>query len=260
MTADEEYQRSRLDVARKTGLDEIARSPLHYWTWVHVGKKETPTLAFGKALHCAVLEPEVFAKRYVVAQDFVDCRYKANKEAKEQWAATVEGKIILDADDGETITAMTDAVRKHPKASMLRRGVAEMPLEWTDLDTGVKCKCKPDYYRKSLALAVDLKTTEDASPEAFARSVATYRYHVQAAFYREGLRANEFPCDHFVFVCVEKRAPYAVGIYELDDDAIEAGRRAAAANLQTLAECLATDTWPGYDHHIVKLSLPKWAA
>lgn len=260
MTTEEGYQRRRLDVARKSGLDEITRSPLHYWTWVHVGKQETAALHFGKALHCAVLEPNIFDDRYAIAQDFGDCRYKANKEAKEAWAATVEGKAIIDADDGERIQAMVSAVRAHPKSAMLRRGVAETPLQWTDVDTGVKCKCMPDYYRKSLALAVDLKTTEDASPEAFARSVATYRYHVQAAFYMDGLRANELPCDHFVFVCVEKKPPYAVSVFELDEDAIEAGRRAAAANLQTLAECLATDTWPGYDQRIVKLSLPKWAA
>jgi exodeoxyribonuclease VIII len=105
----------------------------------------------------------------------------------------------------------------------------------------------------------DLKTTEDASPAAFARSVATYRYHVQAAFYLDGLRACDAQIDAFAFVAVEKTPPYLVAVYSADEICLARGREEYRADLLTFAECLRTDCWPGYPPFVQPLSLPAWA-
>jgi hypothetical protein len=155
---------------------------------------------------------------------------------------------------------MRASVAAHPIAGkMLRGGVAEVTLRWDDDDTGIKCKARADYYVEARAACFDLKTTEDARPDSFARSVAKYRYHVQHAFYASGFAAIGKPLRHFVFVAIEKKPPYAIGLYVLDADAIERGDRDARANLTTLADCIERGEFPAYSPSIETLSLPRWA-
>ena len=101
---------------------------------------------------------------------------------------------------------------------------------------------------------MDLKTTTDASPKGFAKSVASFRYHVQAAHY---LAAGLF--DKFIFIAVEKEAPYAVACYELDADALTEGQRLRGRDLQRIANCRAMAAWPGYGDELQTISLPGWA-
>jgi exodeoxyribonuclease VIII len=101
---------------------------------------------------------------------------------------------------------------------------------------------------------VDLKTTTDASPKGFAKSVAQWRYHIQQNHYLAGTFA-----ERFVFIAVEKTYPYAVGVYELDETAALHGEAERRNNLQTIADCRAIAEWPGYGNTIQPLSLPNWA-
>jgi exodeoxyribonuclease VIII len=137
---------------------------------------------------------------------------------------------------------------------LLADGKAEQSFWWTDTATGMRCKCRPDWYYGSTV--VDIKTTTDASPQAFARSVATFAYHVQAAHYLEGLSDR---CQRFVFVAVEKTHPHAVAVYELDADALALGRTTRDNALDVIAGCQAAGVWPGYSDTVQTLSLPKWA-
>jgi len=105
---------------------------------------------------------------------------------------------------------------------------------------------------------VDLKTTEDASP-GFRKSIANFRYHVQAAWYLDGVeRATGRRPEQFLFVCVEKRAPYACAVYAADAEMIEAGAKQTRMDLDKLAECKASNSWPGYSNQIETISLPAW--
>jgi exodeoxyribonuclease VIII len=107
---------------------------------------------------------------------------------------------------------------------------------------------------------VDLKTCEDASPVGFARSVAKFRYHVQAAFYQQGLNEHNITgFEKFIFIAVEKSAPFNIGIYKLDYEAIEQGELEIARNLETYRICKETNRWGGYATEVQKLSLPKYA-
>jgi exodeoxyribonuclease VIII len=137
------------------------------------------------------------------------------------------------------------------------QGKAETTHMWTDATTGVECKCRPDWLTSNLI--VDLKTTEDASPRGFQRSVANYRYHVQAAWYLDGIEAvTGTRPDQFIFICVEKKPPYAVGVYAADAEMIQIGAETAARDLEVYATCKAADAWPSYSDQIEPLSLPAW--
>ncbi len=154
---------------------------------------------------------------------------------------------------------MARAVWAHPLAGkMLREGGPELTMKWTDPETGLICKGRADYFDPSVAMAIDVKSTEDASPHGFARSVANYGYHRQNAFYDDGFEACGAPLEHFVFIAVEKRAPYLVGLYNLDEADVSLGREWTRRNLDRLAECVERGDYPGYSQEIETLSLPRW--
>jgi hypothetical protein len=244
-----------------TGLKILSqKSPAHYRAHVESPKEPTPAMLLGQAVHCAVLEPVLFAATYAVAPK-VDKRTKLGKETFAVFESENRGKIILDAEDAEQVKAIQEAVRSHPQASqILKGGVAENSAFWTDPTTGALCKVRPDYLRVNDGLIVDLKTTEDASPRGFERSIMQYMYHVQTAFYCEGLtQVTGKPFTEFVHIVVEKQAPYAVALYVLDDASIEKAREQMQDGLRKYAECLKTNQWPGYDSEIQPMSLPSWA-
>ena len=99
-----------------------------------------------------------------------------------------------------------------------------MTLRWRDPETGIECKGRIDYYVPARRCAVDVKTTEDARIDAFRRTVGRYGYHRQDAMYRDGLAVVGEAIEHFVFLAVEKTAPYGIGIFSLDIGSVAKGR------------------------------------
>lgn len=181
----------------------------------------------------------------------------------EEWQQNNPGRIVLSPEVWDQLHAMRDAVHNHPAAHALLTGVpgeAEKSVYWNDPTTGVLCRCRPDWWRDDDVL-VDLKTTDDASPEGFAKSMANWRYDVQAPYYMDGVKLSTGRnVKAFVFVAVEKKPPYAVGVYVLDSDSLELGRAQYQHDLRVYAECLANDKWPGYGDKIQTINMPAWHA
>jgi exodeoxyribonuclease VIII len=252
-------------VISKSHLDLVARSPLHYWARYvdpkRVEPEPTAAMLLGTAVHTLVLETDQFAERYVAAPEGIDRRYKAGKELFAEWEAQAAGRTVLTKADADLIQAMGRAVHGHPAAAYLLGlpGKAETTHMWTDEATGLECKCRPDWLVDDGSMIVDLKTTEDASPTGFAKSIANFRYHVQASWYLDGLeRATGRRPEQFIFICVEKKAPHAVAVYAADAEMVAAGQVTAARDMLLLAECRDADYWPAYSDQIETISLPPW--
>jgi hypothetical protein len=234
-------------------LKAVMQSPYHYWArFVDPNRKPvepTAAMKLGSLAHCAILEPDELLQRYGV------CGARNTKAGKEQAAAMeAEGIEAVTSGDMALALSMAAAVRNHTAAAaLLKHGKAEQSFWWTDTATSMRCKCRPDWYYGSTV--VDIKTTTDASPQAFARSVATFAYHVQAAHYLAGLHGAE----RFVFVAVEKTYPHAVAVYELDAAALALGRTTRDNAMDVIAGCQAAGVWPGYSDTVQTLSLPRWA-
>lgn len=184
-------------------------------------------------------------------------------DVKAEWEKVNEHRTILNPEQWKTIHAMRDALMAHPAANALLTGIpgkAEKSVYWIDATTGVLCRCRPDWWRDD-NLIVDLKTTEDASPEGFARSIAKFRYDVQDAFYTDGVQqATGNRPKAFVFIAVEKKPPYGVGVYVLDSETKDLGRAQYQHDLRVYSECVRSGEWPGYGDKIQTISLPAWHA
>ena len=236
-------------------LKEIGRSPFHYWSR-YLDPSRTPAIAtsamkLGSLTHCCVLEPDQVSARYGITPDR---RSNAGKAlAAEMEASGIEA---VTAQEMEQALAMAASVRSNSTAALLlSNGQAEQSFWWDDIATGMRCKCRPDWLSADGETIVDLKTCQDASAAGFAKAVAAFQYQLQAAHYLCGTLAKRF-----IFVAVEKSAPYAVGVYELDAEAMVHGSVLRHNALQRIQDCRAINEWPGYtDGSIQTLQLPGWA-
>jgi exodeoxyribonuclease VIII len=247
----------------KSGLDLFSKSPKHYWAkYLDPNREpEQPTKALiqGNAVHVAILEPEKFQGEFAVMPAF-NGRTNDGKEKKEIWLASNEGKTIIDMDTYELCMRLRDSVFAHPAAAaLLKSGRAEETIRFTDPDTGAPCKCRPDWVTPD-GIIVDLKTTEDASAEGFGRSSVKYRYHVQSAFYTDGFTVDRnYAPEAFIFIAIEKTAPFQVAVYHADDATLQLGRDTYIPELHRYVACRNTNLWPGYGDEIQRLTLPAWA-
>lgn len=240
----------------KSTLWEMRKSPLHYWHLMHdTPRKDTPAMAFGRAVHSAILTPTAYKRDYAVMPENIDRRTKAGREAYEVFCKEAEGKEILSSDDAQTIKAMVSAFRKNPAAVKLIKGTRrEKAMFWKDSESGVDCKGRIDAFGPDIV--VDYKTTTDAGTEAFKREAIRYGYDLQAAMYLEGIRANGFQPKEFIFIAQEKAAPYLINIIRAGDAFIDRGMWIMRDLLAKYKECRDTDTWPGYGEN--ELILNEW--
>lgn len=259
----EEYHRNI--AIGHSSLLKLMRSPAHYFNYMTSPREPTPAMPLGSAFHTALLEPEVFKERYVVAPKF-DRRTKDGKAQAEAWEAVNADKTSLTPGDMESVEKMISSVQAHGGARLLlANGLAEMSGFWTDHETGIACKFRPDFMatRDELITAlIDIKTCIDASREGFAKSIATFGYDVQAAYYTDGLEKLTGKRVGFFFVAVEKDAPHATAVYEASPEMIEVGRAKYRASLELLQWCRKKSRYPSYqpDGEIEKIDLPRWAS
>jgi hypothetical protein len=232
------------------------------YQWARTHPTHSDAFDFGHAAHAKVLG----AGAEIVAVDADDWRSKAAREAKDQ--ARAEGKAPLLAKDVAVVEAMAEALHAHPIASALLdpdHGKPEQSLFVQDEDSGgvwlrAMLDWLPDPGRGRM-IVPDYKSTPDlGDPESFQRPMANYRYHGQAAWYLDMVRALGLADEDaaFVFIVQSKQAPYLVSVIEPDAEALEIGRAENRAAINLFAKCTSNNQWPGYDEGVVPASLPGW--
>lgn len=222
------------------------------------------TLILGTGSPTFVLDPAIHGLKKdgdIAASPRATATWKAAEaEARER------GEVPVHITDWRVIEAMAQAVKGHKLAGALfEDGEAELSGYWRDPATGVALRFRPDWStwrgsRGDHLYLVDLKTTDDASPAEFARSVNKYRYHAQDAWYTAGAEALEL-ADRvsFLFVAVSKKAPHLVSVCELDYEAKQLGHRLNRQAIETYARCIETNEWPDFGTGPHLISLPAWA-
>lgn len=253
------------DGISKTGLDWIAgpdSCPALFkarYITREIEDKETDALAFGKAGHLAVFQPDLFDSEVAVCPE-INKRTNAGKAEHANFCADNTGKTIIKAADYEVVRRVADAVRRDPVArNILAEGQAETSIFSTDDETGELIKVRPDWFIEDVM--ADLKLMRSAAPQHFEREMWSRRYFVQAPFYMDTAGAvlgRSF--NSFVFIVAEKEPPFLVELYVASAEAMCAGRMEYRRNLNLYHQCRVTDIWPGYnDGKIQPISLPYWA-
>lgn len=221
-------------------------------------RKETDAMKMGTATHTKWMEPEKFDLEYAV-EPIYDGRTKAGKEIKAIFAMESEGKNILTAKQGSKLIKMCRALDNNRNARQLLKGtVIENSIFWTDEETGLELRIRPDIWRREHYIA-DLKTTNDGSLKGFSKVIYDFGYHISAAMYLDGANQTGEKLEDFIFICVENKAPYLTSVYTLSEQALEIGRNAYRQALKGLTYCIKHNKWPGYNNdEVEEISLPQW--
>lgn len=245
------------DAVSKHDLDDIAKSPAHYWAAKHSHQPATKAMAFGTASHTMILEPENASEELAVLPK-CDRRTKAGKELAQEFELNSGGKTIITQEEMDRILLMRDAVDLHPIAGNLIKHAKhiEASATWEDPTTGLASRCRPDIIHDDLV--IDLKTAIDAGRWAFASSMHKFRYQVQASYYLDGLKALKVVSENaqFVFMVVEKYPPFGVALYAVRLEDIERGRLQYERDIIRYSQCLKNNHWPGYSESIGYIDLP----
>lgn len=247
-----------IDAISNSYLSKLDTCPAN----AQVPQEDTASMSLGRAVHTMVLEGD---NNFFILPEI----NKRTKEGKAQYAELLEAnkdKHVLTVEEYQTVLDMAGSVYSNPwAAKLLAEGVSEQTLIWHDAKTGRLCKGRPDRIPSGgKSIIVDLKTTQNADKYAFMRSVLTYGYHRQAAFYTDGYAAieaanNVYHFDTVVLIAVESKAPYRCEVYALDDAVVEYGRKQYRRLMDEDIKCQETGIYPSYKHNEIKtLFLPAY--
>lgn len=245
----------------KSQLDMVAKCPalLPWQKAAPVDTEKLKALDMGSALHCLLLEPDQFDKRFIVAPQF-NRRTTAGKEDEASFLRDVEGMgmTVMDAEQGRKLQLMRESALAHPAARWLLEadGHAEASFYWTDEETGELCRIRPDRYLVNHPVLADVKKVADM--DRFARHIEEFRYHVQDAMYREGFTQVTGDAPGFFFLAVSETIDcgrYPVRVFELDAEDVDAGHALFRRDLNTYHRCRTSNDWGGVE----TIKRPAWA-
>lgn len=237
----------------------LNKSPYHFWYEVFSGraerKEDTPAMITGSLFHTLLLEPHKLDKEYAIAPK-IDRRTAKGKEEWAEFQTYSEGKIVVTLDQYEKSQEMANQIREHEIVStLLGEAVFEQSIFWTDKETGLQFKVRPDIW--AAKMVVDVKTSADASYYAFQRSSVGYGYFLQAGMIFEACKAVGKPFEMFVNLVCEKEPPYVPAVYMMDEEALQFGIDQFNNLKKNLRECLDKDEWPAYP--VRELGVPMYA-
>ena len=266
----------------KTGTDKIDKSFAHY-KYAKENFNSTPALEFGCAFHDMILEPPIFVGGNIQGSLRPDKevpkfgRKAADKEEKkrfmdlvyEPWRKKVQvpwderngqKKMWSDKDWG-ILMGMKKAISEHEFITALMKDAEfEVTYFWIDKKTGILCKCRPDIINKSIGIIADLKSTMDASPKDFRKSIANFKYDKQASYYLTGVNeALGTNFETFIFVACEKSAPFEIALYNLDEASIDVGKLLWERSLEKIVNIKKGKLPKGYLRAIQNINLPAYA-
>lgn len=212
---------------RVSPLDYWARSPMNPDREPEkdsaakiVGKAYHKRILEGSTAFGALYAPEIDPKAYPKAVRTVDdikealtvCGVKPRGKVKADYIAQLaeadpgvpiwddlveahafkhHGKMLLPADLIRKIEISAAMIEKHPDLKKaFTGGHPEVSIFWTDPEFGIPMKSRLDYLKR--AAVVDLKTFENVNgmpiDKAIARTIANYKYHIQARLYLDAVR------------------------------------------------------------------------
>lgn len=256
-----------------SSIKHAKKSMLLYHHYRTTPQERKAHFDMGNAFELALLDyfngTDEFEKKVVVfdeskrPQPDKDYRTKENNDWKRSFFESNESKYIVTGDDWESIKQMIVRCEADPTVSnLLKNTDYQTSLYWTDEKTGVKLKTRPDVVKVNRPVIVDIKTTKDASPKAFAKDCANYEYPIQAIVQIRGaIESGLFDhVDKYYWIAVENVAPFDVVVYEFHSEYW----KQANFSLDFLLEKISRNEIRGYSERadnkygIITLDLPAY--
>lgn len=220
---------------------------------------QSSQMELGTVVHTMLLEPLKTSEVCAVAP-YDDFRKKEAREWKR--SAEAAGKIILKPDEHSLCVAMRDSMANTFGHLLSQPGPVEEPILWVDRESEIHCKCKPDKIVEvnDETWVLDVKTTSDATPQAFRKSCENFGYWLQDAHYRAGVERVAASPVLFVFLVVQNCWPYHSAAYTLDKESQAKADEMRAELLAQLKYCHQQADWRDWWlDNPNEISIREWA-
>ncbi len=266
---------------------KIAKTSLKHFDWYTRGKlprDQKKQFDFGNAFELALLDNTNYLKKVATLPDqqWVDEIQTINEDSKnprntnyykDRYKAFMkenEGKYIINDSGDHSFDSIEEMLSSCYQDSTIQALVKnteyQLSLFWTDPETGLKLKTRPDICKRKKNVVVNLKTTLDGSPSAFSYDLKKYEYPLQACIEMLGCLETGLMerIDNYFWLVVEKVPPFNATIYEFADSDIKACMDSTKYHLNKIAKGMKENKFPGYTQEadnefgILTAELPKF--
>ncbi len=253
-----------------SSLKEFRKSPKHYTEYVLQAKKEyVEAFVLGNAVETLVFDESNFVNRFELFEKFA----KRSNVDKEKWELMLENakannKILIDTETFALANIMAKTVKNTPETAYYLEHVKaiQKKLSWTDKKTGipiigyVDAECEIDEH----LIIIDFKTSDSSDPNEFYKSAASFDYEIQVGCYLTGYHKKYFLFPEFMFMVVEKKAPYNATMIHCPGDYVNYAKEEFEHSLTAFKYCMDKQEFHrGYhfwdvDMGYFNMEKPRW--
>lgn len=280
----QDYHANKTHIS-STGIKMVKKS-LSLWKWMQSHPQEYKLhFDFGNSFEVALLDKENFDKSVAIMQT-QDWIAKANEGREKPYASPKQSKIYQTTEDDfleknagkyfipdvgpqsfEYLEYMLESCHKDAVIQKLIDNTEyQTSLFWTDQESGINLKTRPDICKRKKNVIVNLKTTTDGSPTEFSRELANYDYPLQAAIEIRGcIETGLMPqVDNYFWLVVEKVPPFNATLYEFDKSDQLSLLDELDFLLKKIAHAQQENLYPGYgdrsdnQYGILTANIPLW--
>lgn len=258
--ADPDYRRQAGE--NQSSLKSILKSPAHYVASKSRSFFPSPVMTIGTATHCKVLEGEkTFEACFVKKPDSIKFTSKEGRE----WKEANKKRTIL-GNDGQyrmwdSVIGMSARLQElewfDPSQKDYRK-FNEVSIYWDHDD--IRCKARLDrvIVLDDEVIVVDLKTTDSVNVDKFQSKLVDLGYDFQAGWYSTAAEAVYKKPARFIFVAVERNAPYTVDMFEVPQAMLNEAKLKNELAMQILKDCKQSNEYPAPEPSLKKLYYPRW--
>lgn len=232
-------------------------------------KKATKAMQSGILVDLALLEPHNFKEglSHWIVPEGLNLNTSEGRAWKKDHPDLPYIKATNDSAteaSAEDIEGMIEAVMAHPIARrIVERSVKQESALCKDPATGLLRKCRPDTRlidNNGRLTIADLKSTflGGTTDHALSQTCSSKSYFVQAPFYQDIYKDLVGETPYFLFFVVERKPPYLVRVFQIEQQGMEAGRELTKRSLEAIAKCKETGIWKGWDTGIKTIKLQRW--
>ena len=229
---------------------------------------------FGNAFELALLEPDSFDSQVVIYNE--DERPEKDKgitsKINQEWKKSLydTSKYVIKKDGRESFEVIEQMLRScyadSVIQSLLKNIEYQYSMFWTDKETGLKLKTRPDICRSKKNVVVDVKTALDGSPEAVTKAIGNTDLPFQAVMQIDGVVQSGFmeKVDNYFWLVVEKEPPFSATLYEFQQEDIKWCMDEYRYVLSVVKEAIEKNHYPSYSYRadnkygILQANIPLW--
>jgi|GEM_PF-2497673 len=253
-------------------LKHMSVSPKHFEYELNAPDQDTPAMLLGRAIHHAILEPEIFESDYAkypkeqYLRDYGgpnrSWSTKAYKENKAEWYLANADKFVLDDDQHHKAQAMAAAVHEHEVASELLDATGMNELSVIRMLGKHRTKARIDRlidwdgYQRLIDIKSISAKQKDFHHKICNDEIMYRKYYLQMAWYIRVLQPEKITLPTWIFV--QSEAPHDVVVILMDEMTLDACINEVNILFDRWKVCKASDEWPGVADIEIPVSLPDF--